>query len=97
MDVEIHPEAEDELNEQAAYYEYEAAGLGVVYLRTFDSTLNLVAELPEIAPVWRDVYRRFAMRRFPQSLFYFIDDQTVFVVAVAHDRRLPGYWLQRRF
>ena len=97
MDVEVHPDAEDELNEQAAYYENQATDLGISFLSTFGNTLDLIVELPEIGPIWRDIYRRIGLRRFPHSLFYFAEDRTIFVMAVAHDRRRPGYWLQRSF
>jgi len=33
--------------------------------------------------------------RFPYIVFYVVDDEEVEVVAVAHGRRRPGYWLPR--
>ncbi len=39
--------------------------------------------------------RRFLLRRFPFFVVYRVFSQRVEVVAVAHARRKPHYWLQR--
>jgi hypothetical protein len=36
------------------------------------------------------------LRRFPFALIYRIKTSKVQIVAVAHDRRQPGYWRRRR-
>jgi toxin ParE1/3/4 len=33
--------------------------------------------------------------RFPYALIYAVEERRVFVVAVAHFRRRPGYWRDR--
>ena len=40
-------------------------------------------------------HRRFILRRFPFSIIYRVVQDTVFVIAVAHGRRRPGYWRRR--
>jgi len=40
--------------------------------------------------------RRVLVRRFPYSLLYRVDPDVIFVVAVAHVRRRPGYWRSDR-
>jgi len=35
------------------------------------------------------------LRQFPYSLFFIIENDTVVIVAVAHHKRRPGYWLPR--
>ena len=39
--------------------------------------------------------RRAALRRFPYGLVYVVLDDVLWIVAVAHSRRRPGYWHQR--
>jgi hypothetical protein len=40
--------------------------------------------------------RRFALNdRFPFSIVYSIQGDTLFVIAVAHASRRPGYWKRR--
>jgi hypothetical protein len=36
------------------------------------------------------------MRRFPLAFIYRVDAEALWIVAVAHRRRRPGYWRQRR-
>jgi len=35
------------------------------------------------------------MRRFPFSIVYYVADDTIRIVAVAHAKRRPGYWRTR--
>jgi hypothetical protein len=35
------------------------------------------------------------MRRFPFSLIYRVDRDTIAILAVAHHSRRPGYWRRR--
>ncbi len=39
--------------------------------------------------------RRLVLRRFPYKLLYTVQADHVFVVAVAHQHRNPGYWTDR--
>lgn len=39
--------------------------------------------------------RRRLFARFPYSLIYGIEEQTLIVIAVAHSRRAPRYWVDR--
>ena len=34
-------------------------------------------------------------RRFPYVIFFVEHENEIFVVAIAHTRRAPGYWAQR--
>ena len=43
----------------------------------------------------RDDVRRRVLRRNPFAIVYLIDDGAIVIVAVAHHKRRPGYWLPR--
>lgn len=53
--------------------------------------------LPYSSPIWPDYpqVRRRVLKKWPYSIIYSVDARSVFVVAVAHDKRKPGYWLAR--
>jgi toxin ParE1/3/4 len=92
----LHPEAALEHEKQAAYYESKSSGLGRRYHMAFLAALERVCETPHryklaVSP---DI-RRFALRGFPFYILYRESDGTVQVLAVAHDRRRPGYWAGR--
>lgn len=93
--AELHPQANEELTEVALYYEARAVGLGADFLDEFERTLTFLSQFPGAGRVIRHGSRRVSLRRFPYHLIYRIDSDRVFVLAVAHQRRRPGYWRER--
>ncbi len=51
---------------------------------------------PLAAPVERGDIRRLLLSRFPYKLLYAVEADGLYVVAVAHQHRAPGYWSGRR-
>ena len=39
--------------------------------------------------------RRYLFSVYPYSLIYRVTDQEITIVAVAHAKRKPGYWMNR--
>jgi toxin ParE1/3/4 len=93
----LHPEALIELEEQAAWYETRREGLGSELLAEVRGTLQRLEKQPLLgAPVLRAApARRVWLASFPLSVVYFSEQNTLFVVAVAHAKRRPGYWRDR--
>jgi len=97
MRYEFHPEAEQELLEEAARYEFEVPGLGLRFGDEVDRVIRLLVENPEAgSPVDRTL-RHFVLRRFPHAIVYapLKDVDTLLILAVAHGSRKPGYWRAR--
>ncbi len=57
--------------------------------------LTFVLQQPNCGMPAEASTRRKLLRRFPYSVIYLIEGQQLFVVAVMHHRRRPGYWLTR--
>lgn len=93
----IAPEAEEELAEAADWYEARRAGLGVELIAIVDRAFEAIVASPLAHPTWRPdrPYRRTVLRQFPYVVFFRCDGDDVIVVAVAHARRRPGYWVGR--
>jgi hypothetical protein len=53
--------------------------------------------MPEAWPVWpgRTDVRPRVLQRFPYSIIYLVERNEIVIVAVAHHKRRPGYWLDR--
>jgi len=96
MTYVFHPAAEAEYLESVAYFELKRPGLGASFLAAFEKILGEVCESPQRYPIERkpDV-RRVLMKRFPYSVLYREVLGVVQVLAVAHHRRHPQYWLGR--
>ena len=97
MSVVVAPEAELELTDGALYYAQEAnAELGVAFIAEFERALSELAAHPRLGAPWRARTRRFPLRRFPYSVIYRIEGEEVRIIALAHQRRQPGYWSGRK-
>lgn len=96
MNYTFYPAAEAEYLESIAYFESKKPGLGASYLAEFENIKGQVCESPQRYPIERkpDV-RRIRMKRFPYTVLYREVSDTVQVLAVAHHRRRPQYWLGR--
>ena len=96
MSYLFHPAAEAEHLESVAFYESKQPGLGAVYLAEFENVMKRVCEGPDRYPIEMEPdIRRIYMNRFPFTVLYREKDGVVQVLAVAHQRRRPQYWLGR--
>ena len=95
MIYEFHPEAEQEFIEAAAYYERNVTGLGERFGNEVRYAIERLLEYPDLgSPIDADL-RRLMLARFPFFLIYSFTTDLLWVVAVAHARRRPGYWRSR--
>lgn len=87
-------EAAEDLEETIAWYERRHRGLGARFHRCVEQLLARLAEAPLLG---RPVHtaRRVPVPGFPFVVVYRIVDGDLWIVAVAHTRRRPGYWRGR--
>src|SRR5688500_6837109 len=90
------PLAREELNEAASFYEARVAGLGVAFLDDVDRSIEMMCENPRIGAAAGRTFRKIHVRRFPYSIIYALRDEEVVIVAIAHQRKRPGYWRRRQ-
>lgn len=99
--LELHPEADEEVDSAVDWYQEQREGLGAEFFAELRRDLVSVAAAPRSWPLWPGVrtetlgVRRFLMSRFPFALPYLVIEERIVVLAVAHVRRRPGYWLRR--
>lgn len=100
LPLRISEEADAELTEAVRWYEAHRIGLGSEFLAAVDAAVTRIEDNPRIgssAPGVDDQdIRRVFVRRFPYHVVYVELPDRVQVLAVAHDRRRPAYWLGRR-
>lgn len=94
MKIEFHPSADAEFAAAIRYYENSQAGLGVRLCREALAKLDWIAANPLLSRL-RNNHRRTNLQVFPFFIAYVVEEQTIWVVAVAHAHRRPGYWLER--
>ncbi len=89
------PEALLELTEATTFYESCRPGLGRSLL---DAVEAATLEITRHPLLWRRIkgpYRRYLIPRFPYGLIYRVDGDTIYIAAVMHLNRKPGYWSGR--
>ena len=96
-ELRVLPEAEAELVEAAEWYESRRAGLGLRLILAVDRAFEDILDAPGSHALWiaGRPFRKRVLTRFPYVVFFRSDGARVDVVAVAHARRRPGYWLGR--
>jgi plasmid stabilization system protein ParE len=94
--VHFHPDAQSELDAAIAYYEERSPGLGIDLRKLAESATRKIQAHPLRWSPHDQNTRRFLIRRFPYSLIYFEMADQLWIVAVAHHKRRPGYWRNRR-
>lgn len=97
MKVVVAPPALAELHDAAAFYALKAnVDLGLAFVAEFERTANLVLANPLLGAIFRGTRRRYILGRFPYSIIYQIAADELRILAVAHHRRRPGYWANRK-
>ena len=93
--VTILYEAEIELLEAVAYYEDKSPGLGLDFETEIERSIQVIRDLPEWWPLREDGTRRYLIRRFPYLVIYTFLNNQIWIIAIAHCKRRPGYWKGR--
>lgn len=94
--VIFHLLAEQELLDAVSYYEEQETGLGLEYLGEVEHAVNFLMRYPEAGSKVRGSIRRLTLPKFPYSLLYRVLEDQIRVLAVAHHKRKPQYWVDRQ-
>ena len=95
LPVRIHEAAEAEIKGAADFYDIESVGLGEELTDEVEHAIEQISRYPLAAPVARGSLRAKTLTRFPYSLVYFVGENDIALLAVAHQKRRPFYWTSR--
>jgi len=88
-----------EVEEAIATYEEQRPGRGERFAAALSATFERIEEAPlsfaRTRFVRRPTVRRAKVLRFPYVVFYYVLHGEPFVLAVAHGKRVEGYWRAR--
>ena len=98
--VRFDDEADDEYRFAGRWYEARREHLGIEFLDAVDATIDQIVAMPRAGPLVRRLpadlpVRRRAVTRFPYHVVYLEMATHIRILAIAHDRRKPGYWKDR--
>jgi toxin ParE1/3/4 len=86
--------ASAEFAEAVRWYEQKRTGLGGEFFDAVTHAVELILTRPEIGAAAGRT-RSWLLTRFPYRLVYRVREQDVYIVAIAHTSRRPGYWKGR--
>jgi len=90
--------ASEELTAAVRWYEEQRSGLGAEFFDAVLETLARIAEHPEAGAVAFGAIeaRRMLVAGFPYHVVYRRGVEDIRVLAFAHLKRRPGFWMHRR-
>lgn len=95
--VEFHPLAEREIESAARWYRRRSPKSAQRLLQAVDETVQRIATAAEWGSPYLQQIRWMGVKRFSYLIYYEIrDSQPIFIYAVAHTSRRPGYWRRHR-
>jgi plasmid stabilization system protein ParE len=96
--ITLHPSAEDELLESERFYkERGGRDLALDFVERVQTSLRVVAANPRRFPFLAKCpnVQKCRITRFPFSIYYIERAEDIWIIALAHAKRRPGYWLDR--
>jgi len=96
VNIVLLDEAQEELVDAITRYEGIEPGLGRKLRDEFSSNLIWIQAHPKLPRLRPPGYYRVNLRTFPYYIPYIIRNDTLWVLAIAHVRRRPLYWIRRR-
>jgi len=95
LKVVFRPAARAEFDGATLWYEDRQPGLGAQFMAEIDRAVDLASKYPDRYPVQHEEIRCVRVRRFPYSVFYFVESEQIVVLAIFHARRDPAIWKGR--
>ena len=98
--IRFEEEADAEYREAGRWYESRRTNLGIEFFDAVDTALRQIVEFPHAGTPVPRVSRELrlsqnALKLFPFRVVYLDTPGVLRVLAIAHDRRKPGYWKSR--
>jgi plasmid stabilization system protein ParE len=92
MNLTFSIAAEKEIQTAADYYESKEAGLGFHFIDELNHAIAFVLQFPNAWSLISKRSRRCVLGRFPYNILYSVEQDTVTIVTVVHQRRDPEKW-----
>jgi len=95
-----HPDAAAEFDAAVLWYESQGPGIGLALIHRAQQARHDISFWPNAAPPLTTtddgtVIRGKAVRGYPYRIVYTVESDAILILAYAHERREPGYWLDR--
>ena len=83
------------MREAVEFYEARLDGLGIRFLSAVEQTAERISDQPEARAPLGSEFRKRIVSGFPYNIIYRAWEDYIYLIAVAHQHRRPGYWRVR--
>jgi plasmid stabilization system protein ParE len=95
LSIKYHPAARLEALDAFEWYRDRSLGAAERFQSELELAQAAIAEAPETWAEYRDGTRRYLLKRYPYLIVYRLSERGIEIIAIAHGRREPEYWLER--
>ena len=95
MKVVFHPEAYAEMLESARFFEEKSPGLGSDLIAAIQEAIRRIIKFPQLGAIEEANIRKCLVHGFPFTVLYEAGQGQIYIAAVMHQHRRPGYWRER--
>lgn len=92
----VKPIAEIDLQTAVKWYVLENEKLAERFLFEFRDAVLVVSKTPFGFQKRHKSVRAFALKKFPYNVYYILEKETLFVIAILHQKRNPKLWKKRK-
>ncbi len=92
----ITPFAEEDAKDAASWYNEKREGLGNEFLLALEAALNAIQRKPNHYQVVFKGLKRALTVRFPYGIFFTVEEDVIYVLAIVHTTRSPKVWKKRK-
>lgn len=92
----IKPFAELDATDAAKWYNEKREGLGDEFVLALDAKINATQRNPDSFQISYKNIRRALTERFPYGIFFIVEDENIYVLAIQHTSRSPQNWKKRK-
>ena len=93
--LRFDPQAEQEYLTAIAWYQERSFTAAGNFENAVRAAITKIHKTPKRWPVFSGEFRKYLLREFPFGIIYLELPSEIRVYAIAHGRRLPGYWRNR--
>ena len=95
LPIDYHPEARIEADEAFDWYLDRSCAAAERFQRELETAQTAIQNAPEAWAEYLHGTRHYLLKRYPYVVVYRVTENRIAVIAIAHGRRKPGYWVDR--
>jgi len=91
----VKPFAEEDAAKAAVWYNDKSEGLGNEFILALDAKINEIQRNPNHFQVVYKNIRKTLTNRFPYGIFFIVESNSIYILAILHTSRNPKIWKDR--